>query len=251
MSSAISLFNECKSNLLVQNQHDLNDMQGKIFFIISQCTYMYLVMCAWITMFCWGYLSYLITYILFFIITFHIILFQSTAGHSLRLCVNIMCLQAQLHKRHRRGSTGYKQWTTFIWASLWQNLSSRFLIKRDSTLSPQLQRLARKLKFCLSKYDIFQYDKNKGADQTAWMYRLVCAFVVRKPRRQFFFLRLGPYLGSLGKIIYLLSSLNSENTFCPYIFVHWNFQLKFGFSIVHIEGSQVMLSKLYPTFADL
>ena len=49
---------------------------------------------------------------------------------------------------------------------------------------------------------------------------------------------------SLEKIIYLLSSLNSESMFCPYIFVHWNFQLKFGFSIVHIGGSQVMLFRL-------
>ena len=79
----------------------------------------------------------------------------------------------------------------------------------------------------------------------------MCLCCSQTPKTVVVFLRLGPYLGSLGKIIYLLSSLNSENTFCPYIFVRWNFQLKFGFSIVHIEGSQVMLSKLYPTFADL
>ena len=40
----------------------------------------------------------------------------------------------------------------------------------------QLQRLARKL-----KYNSFQIANNKGADQTARMRRLVCAFVVRKP----------------------------------------------------------------------
>ena len=31
-----------------------------------------------------------------------------------------------------------------------------------------------------SRYDTFQ-SANEGADQTAWMRRLVCAFVVRKP----------------------------------------------------------------------
>ena len=44
--------------------------------------------------------------------------------------------------------------------------------KRDSNQSPQLQRLARKL--------TFQKAYNKGADQTAQMRRLVCAFVVPK-----------------------------------------------------------------------
>ena len=37
----------------------------------------------------------------------------------------------------------------FIWASPRQNLSSGFLKKRDSNQSPQLQRLARKMKFRL------------------------------------------------------------------------------------------------------
>ena len=32
-----------------------------------------------------------------------------------------------------------------------------------------------------SRYDSFQFANNKGADQTARMRRLVCAFVVRKP----------------------------------------------------------------------
>ena len=36
-----------------------------------------------------------------------------------------------------------------IWASMRQNLSSRFPTKRVSKQSPQLQRLARKLKFHL------------------------------------------------------------------------------------------------------
>ena len=39
--------------------------------------------------------------------------------------------------------------TYTIWASTRENLSSGFPAKRDSNHSPQLQRLARKLKFCL------------------------------------------------------------------------------------------------------
>ena len=44
----------------------------------------------------------------------------------------------------------------------------------------------------MSTYDTFQKANNKGADQTVQMHRLVCACVVRKPRRQVF-LRRGPY----------------------------------------------------------
>ena len=40
-------------------------------------------------------------------------------------------------------------------------------------------------------YDTFQKANSKGADQTARMRRLVCAFVVRNPRRQVFS-RCGP-----------------------------------------------------------
>ena len=39
-------------------------------------------------------------------------------------------------------------WTN-IWAGMRENLSSGFPSKRDSNQSPELQRLARKLKFCL------------------------------------------------------------------------------------------------------
>ena len=68
-----------------------------------------------------------------------------------------------------------------IWVTSRENLSSGFLTKRVSNQSPQLQRLARKLKFHLKfTYDTFQKANNKGADQTAWMRRLVCACVVRK-----------------------------------------------------------------------
>ena len=40
-----------------------------------------------------------------------------------------------------------------------------------------LQRLTRKLKQ-VKIYDTFQYVNNKGANQVAWMHRLVCDFVV-------------------------------------------------------------------------
>ena len=41
------------------------------------------------------------------------------------------------------------QWSVIIWASTRQNLSSGFLKKRGSNLSPQLHRLSRNLKFHL------------------------------------------------------------------------------------------------------
>ena len=70
----------------------------------------------------------------------------------------------------------------FIWASSQQNLSLGFPTKLDSNQSPQLQRLARKLKVqSKSRYDTFQWANNKSADQTVRMRRLVCAFVVRNP----------------------------------------------------------------------
>ena len=66
-----------------------------------------------------------------------------------------------------------------------KNLSSGFPSKRVSNRTPQLQRLARKLIFSCSqvKYGTFQKANNKGADQTARMYRLVCACVVCKPTK--------------------------------------------------------------------
>ena len=73
--------------------------------------------------------------------------------------------------------------TFHIWASSQENLSPGFPTMRISKQSPQLPRLARKLKFACSKFrhDTFKYGNNKGADQTARMRRLVCAFVVCKP----------------------------------------------------------------------
>ena len=44
-----------------------------------------------------------------------------------------------------------------------------------------------------SRYCIFQYANNKGADQTAWMRRLVCGFVVCNSGRPVFSC-LGPYI---------------------------------------------------------
>ena len=43
----------------------------------------------------------------------------------------------------------------------------------------------------MSRCDTFQSVNNKGADQTAWMRRLVCAFIVRKAQRKVFSCR-GP-----------------------------------------------------------
>ena len=66
-----------------------------------------------------------------------------------------------------------------------ENLSSRFPTKRVSNQSPQLQRLARKLKFHLQQVYIRYFTKsnNKDADQTARRRRLVWACVVRKPQK--------------------------------------------------------------------
>ena len=44
-----------------------------------------------------------------------------------------------------------------IWASMQENLSSGFQTKRDSNQSPQLQRLARKLKSCLKQVWILYF----------------------------------------------------------------------------------------------
>ena len=53
-----------------------------------------------------------------------------------------------------------------IWASSRENLSLGFPSKRVSKRSPQLQRLARKLKFHLR--GTYRKMNNKGADHTAW-----------------------------------------------------------------------------------
>ena len=68
-----------------------------------------------------------------------------------------------------------------------QNLSTGFLTKGVSNQSPQLQRLARKLKFPCSRftYGAFQKANNNGADQTAQMRRLVCACYLQYPKGRF------------------------------------------------------------------
>ena len=48
--------------------------------------------------------------------------------------------------------------------------------KRDSNQSPQLRNFACS-KF---RFDTFQKAINKGADQSEWMHRLICAFVVQQ-----------------------------------------------------------------------
>ena len=48
-----------------------------------------------------------------------------------------------------------------IWTSARQNLSSGLPTKRDSNRSPQLQRLARKMKFCLLQVFVLYFPKGK------------------------------------------------------------------------------------------
>ena len=56
-----------------------------------------------------------------------------------------------------------------------------FPTRSDSNWLAQLQKLAWSLKFWLQKLETLHYlgSENKGADQTARMRRLICAFVVR------------------------------------------------------------------------
>ena len=63
-----------------------------------------------------------------------------------------------------------------MWASSRENLSLAFPTKFDSSTSAPLHRQARKL-----NYNTFHAANNKGADKSAWMRRLVCAFVVPQP----------------------------------------------------------------------
>ena len=61
-------------------------------------------------------------------------------------------------------------------------MATKFLTKPDTNKPAQLQRLARRMKLAcsMSWYDTLQKAKNIGADQTAQMRRLVCAFVAPK-----------------------------------------------------------------------
>ena len=82
-------------------------------------------------------------------------------------------------KEYRRYAPDTKRdrWTVRL---LYASQSSFGGIKTNQPT--QLQRLPRKSKFALSKsrFDTFQYTNNKGADHTARMRRLVCAFAVSK-----------------------------------------------------------------------
>ena len=79
------------------------------------------------------------------------------------------------------------------WVSTGQNLFSEFPTKQDSNQSLQLQRLARKIEILLvASLDIILSKKRitKALDQSVWMLgmrRLVCTFVVPKPKDRFFF----------------------------------------------------------------
>ena len=63
---------------------------------------------------------------------------------------------------------------TCLWGFRQSGIQTSLLSYRD---------LLENRNFACSKiwYDTFQKANNKSADQTAWMRRLVCAFVVRKP----------------------------------------------------------------------
>ena len=65
-------------------------------------------------------------------------------------------------------------------------MSHWFATKPDLNQSAQLQRVARILKLCMELVQLmyFRLVKNEGAAQTAWMRRLVCAFVVRMQQSQ-------------------------------------------------------------------
>ena len=64
-----------------------------------------------------------------------------------------------------------------IWVSMGEDLSSGFRTMQDPNQPAQLQRVhvARKLKFCVSKFINYTFKRanNKGTDQTAQMCRLV------------------------------------------------------------------------------
>ena len=62
--------------------------------------------------------------------------------------------------------------TPIIWASSRQNLSSGFPTKSDQNQTPQLQRLARKL-----KGDLAWYGKITWESAHAWILKILCDFI--------------------------------------------------------------------------
>ena len=101
--------------------------------------------------------------------------------HYVHFIFNIKTLYMDLHPNFRFINK-FIVCLSIIWASSRQNWSLGFPTKRDSNQSPHLQRPARKFNFACWKfrYGTFPISKTEGADQTAWMHRLVCAFVVCK-----------------------------------------------------------------------
>ena len=69
-----------------------------------------------------------------------------------------------------------------------ENLSPGFPTKQVLNQSLRLNRLARNQNFSRSKcrYDSATKADNNVADETVWMRRLVCAFIVTNHRRQVF-----------------------------------------------------------------
>ena len=63
------------------------------------------------------------------------------------ISVFFVCLQNVLLNLNSNTAMCETESISYIWASTRQELSSGFPTKRDSNQSPQLQRLARKLKF--------------------------------------------------------------------------------------------------------
>ena len=63
------------------------------------------------------------------------------------LCWNVVAVFRHINTAFNNFSAVISQWPVIIWASVKQNRSSGLLTKRDSNQSPQLQTLARKLKF--------------------------------------------------------------------------------------------------------
>ena len=80
-----------------------------------------------------------------------------------------------------------------IWASTRQTCLQGLRQSETQTTLLSYRDQLENCKFTCSKFRYtFNLANNKGADQTAQMRRLVCAFVVRKHRRQVFSCR-GPY----------------------------------------------------------
>ena len=108
----------------------------------------------------------------------------------------------------RESQTGLKERVKSVvgictWASPRENLSSGFSTRVDSNRSVQLKKLASVMKLQIQKLVILYYlgSDNKGADQTARMRRLICAFVVRIWQKQVFSWRGSPYWWKMLSVV--------------------------------------------------